>query len=302
MAHAFEQIDHEMLYEMQEDIRRCVQPSDELHPEAWSSSRFSDAQVHKDKGVEDIKQSVSHTQSEIETLRYLADTTCLRAWSWVYQVLLVYQGKSNDHHLIEWSKAKSQANKILNFAQAVLEIYESEVCQDLIRTRHENVCVGVELKLRVLLSFDDIYARATYGETNALSIDLRRHDFGKSFSSFLSRRREKINLSNKEVIAKTHEDVSPRSAKSDFPLLVKLLTMRFNSKAKLNNRDSHHSCPSHQCNTFRSSVQVFTQQSFRVNIRPRFLARYPKFLYAGPRPRYHSLHVPRDEERKAKPS
>lgn len=222
MAHAFEQIDHEMLYEMQEDIRRCVQPSDELHPEAWSSSRFSDAQVHKDKGVEDIKQSVSHTQLEVETLRYLADTTCLRAWSWVYQVLLVYQGNSHEHNLVQWSKAKSQANKILNFAQAVLEIYESEVCQDLIRTRHENIGVGVELKLRVLLSFDDIHARAIFGQATALSIDPRRHEFGKSFSSFLSRRRDKINLSNKEVIAKAHQGVSPRSAKTHLPSLMQL--------------------------------------------------------------------------------
>ena len=221
MASAFEQINQEMLYEMEEDIKRCLLPSDELHPEAWSSSRFSDAQVHKDKGVEDIKQSVSHTQSEAETLRYLADATCLRAWSWVYQVLLVYQGPSHQHHLIEWSKAKSQAYKILNFAQAVLEIYESEVCQDFIINGHQDIGVGVELKLRVLLSFDDIYGRAVFEETKA-ALQPRRHDFGKSFSSFLSHRRDKINLSNNEVTAKTHQDVSPRSAKSKFPLLMHL--------------------------------------------------------------------------------
>ena len=71
--------------------------------------------------------------------------------------------------------------------------------------------------------------------------------------------------------------------------------MQFNSKAKFNNRDRYPSCPSHQCNTFRSGVQILTQQSFRVNIRPRFLARYAKFLYAGPWPRYDDLHVPRDK-------
>ena len=99
MANAFEQINQEMLTEMQEDIKRCLQPSDELHPEAWSSSRFSDTQVHKEKGVEDIKQSVSHTQSEVETFEYLTNTACLRAWSWTYQVLLKHQGQS---HFITW--------------------------------------------------------------------------------------------------------------------------------------------------------------------------------------------------------
>ena len=209
MVLTFEQIDQEMLYEMEEDIKRCIQPSDELHPEPWSSSRFSDAQVHKDKGVEAIKQSVSHTQSEAETLRYLADTTCLKAWSWVYQVLLVYQGHSNDYHLIKWSHAKSQANKTLNFAQAVLQIYESEVCQNLIINGHEDIGVGVELKLRALLSFDDIYGRATFEESKA-TYHPPHHHFGAPFHRFVSRRSHKINLSNKEAIARTHQDVSPR--------------------------------------------------------------------------------------------
>ena len=211
MANAFEQIDREMLYEMQEDITRCVQPSDELHPEAWSSSRFSDTQVHKDRGVEDIKQSASHILSETETLRYLANTTFLTAWSWVYQVLLAYQGQSDHYFLVPWSRAKSEANKILNFAQAVLEIYESEVCQNLIKAGHENVGVGVELKLRTLLSFEDIYERPTSEETRAVRHP-RHHDFPISFSIFLSRRKHEIDLSNKEMTARTHQDVSPRLA------------------------------------------------------------------------------------------
>ena len=70
-------------------------------------------------------------------------------------------------------------------------------------------------------------------------------------------------------------------------------------KAKLKNRDSYFRCPSHQCHTFRSSVQTFIRQSVRVNIRPRLLARCSKFLYAGPRPRYHDSHVPSDKKPKA---
>ena len=36
----------------------------------------------------------------------------------------------------------------MEFAQAVLESCESEVCEDMVRTEHENIDVGVELKLR----------------------------------------------------------------------------------------------------------------------------------------------------------
>ena len=211
MAIAFEQIDQEMLTIMQEDIKRCVQPSDELHPEAWSSSRFSDAQVHKDKGVEDIKQSVSHTQSEAETLRYLADITCLRAWSWVYQVLLVYQGEPYLHKRTQWNQAKSLANEILSIAQAVLDILESEECQNSIINGHENIGIVVELKLRALLPFDYIYGRVTMEEWKA-ALHPPRHDLGKSFSSFRSRRKCTSNPSNKEGIARTHQDVSSHLA------------------------------------------------------------------------------------------
>ena len=208
MAHAFEPIDQEMLYEMQEDITRCLQPSDERHPEVWSSSRFK---VKKDRGVEDIKQSASHILSETETLNYLANTTCLIAWSWVYQVLLAYQGPSDRSYLVPWSQAKSQANKILNFAQAILEIYESEECQNLIKTGHENVGVGVEFKLRTLLSFGDIYGRPTSKEWYDGHTP-RPHEFVILFSDFLSRRKREINLSKKEMTTRTHQDVSPRLA------------------------------------------------------------------------------------------
>ena len=212
MAQAFEQIDRAMLYEMEEDIARCVQPSDELHPEAWSSSRFSDTQVNKDRGVEDIKQRVSHILSETETLNYLADITCLTAWSWVYQVLLAYQGPGDRSYLVPWSQAKSQANKILNFAQAVLEIYESEECQNLIKTGHENVGVGVEFKLRTLLSFGDIYGTPTSKEWSDGHTP-RPHEFVISFSDFLSRRKRETNISKrKQMTARTHQDVSPRLA------------------------------------------------------------------------------------------
>ena len=299
LANAFEQIDQEMLTEMQEDIQRCLQPSDELHPEVWSSSRFSDTQVHKDKGVEDIKQSVSHTQSEVETLRYLADTTCLRAWSWVHQVLLEYQGLIYQHERTSWTLAKSRAERILNFAQAVLEIYESKVCQNLFINGHENTGLGVELKLRALLPFHDIYARPKSGE-NAGALYLRRHDFRDSFSSFLSRRKRKSNPSNNEVAGRTHQDVSPHLACPTSPCFRNWLTMQVKSKAKLKNHDSYFRCPRHQCDTFRFSVQTFNRQSFRVNIRPRFLAHYAKFLYAGPWPRYDDIHVPSDKKRKAK--
>ena len=203
MAIAFEQIDQEMPYEMQEDIKRCLQPSDELHPEVWSSSRFSDTQVHEDKGVEDIKQSVSHTQSEAETLRYLADTTCLRSLELGLSSAFKTPGSESFYYMVEWSQAKSRANRIMEFAQAVLESCESEVCENLIRTEHENIGGGVELKLRALLSFDDIDGGTTSRETKA-ALHLPRHDFGESFSSYLSRRSDKINLSNKEVITKIH--------------------------------------------------------------------------------------------------
>ena len=211
MAKAFEQIDQEMLYEMQDDITRCLQPSDERHAGVWSSSRFSDTQPNKDIGVEDIKRGVSLILSETGTTNYLANTTCLTAWSWVYQVLLAYQGSSSHHHLMPWSQAKSRANTILNFAQAVLEIYETEICQNLIKTGHENVGVGVELKLRALLSFHDIYARPAFEETKAGRFPLR-HNFPSEFSDFVIRRRQETKLSKKEMTARTHQDVSPRLA------------------------------------------------------------------------------------------
>ena len=209
MANAFEQIDQEMLTEMQEDIQRCLQPSDELHPEVWSSSRFSETQLHKDKGVENIKQSVSHAQSEAETLKYLADTTCLRAWSWIHQVLLEHQSPITQDDRTQRSRAKSRANRILNFAQAVLEVYQNKVCQNLIINGYENIGIGVELKLRALLSFGDIYARPRKGE-KADALSQRRHAFGDSFFSFVSRRKDNSNPSDDEAIARTHQDVSPR--------------------------------------------------------------------------------------------
>ena len=67
MAHAFEQIDQEMLYEMEEDIKRCLQPSDELHPEAWSSSRFSDRKYTRIKGSKTSSRA-SHTHSQRQEL------------------------------------------------------------------------------------------------------------------------------------------------------------------------------------------------------------------------------------------
>ena len=127
-------------------------------------------------------------------------------------MLLEYQGpRTFRTDRTEWTQAKSRAIRILNFAQAVLETYESKVCPNLIINGHENIGVGVELKLRALLSFEDIYARVIHGESKA-AFQSRHHDFVKSFSSFLSLRRDKINPSSKEVIAKTHQDVSPRLA------------------------------------------------------------------------------------------
>ena len=209
-AKCFEQIDLAMFHEMQRNIKICIQPAGELHQEAWSTSRFADRQPHKDRGVEDIKKSVSHTLSEADTLTYLADTAGLKAWSWVFDVLLGYQGPSNVHYTNSWTQAKSRALDILNFAQAVLDIYESDACQDLIKSGHENVGAAIELKLTAILHFDDIYSRVTFEMAKAPH-KVDHHNFVTSLPYFVSRRKHELELSKSKSNARKNQDVSADS-------------------------------------------------------------------------------------------
>ena len=160
IVRTFEQIDSIMLDEMQADIERRMEPSNESTQGRFSTSPFYDTQAHSENYIQDIKRRISHTSSEIAVFAYLADSRCVTAWSWVCNAVVKFQGDSNNCFHVQWAQAKAQANEILNLASRVVEEYDSDECQNLLSSLEE-VGAGIEAKLTTLLSFDSIYSRQT---------------------------------------------------------------------------------------------------------------------------------------------
>ena len=223
IARTFEQIDRAMLAEIRADIERNVQPSEGSTKPLTSTSRFSDTffrgtlysdtQAHEDveRYIEDIEKGISHTSSEADNSAYLTNSKCVTAWSWVHSAVLEYQGRSDHHYLLSWTKAKIRANEILDLALAVLETYDSDECRDLLVPGREGVGVGIEAKLRTLSLFNTIYSRPTY-EDDKNKHSPGNHAFDILFNRFLVDRREDIKARRKTRYARTHHNVSNRSA------------------------------------------------------------------------------------------
>ena len=204
IARTFEQIDRIMLDEMQADIERRMEPSNESTQGRFSTSPFYDTQAHTDSEnyVQDIKRSISHTSSEIAIFAYLADSRCVTAWGWVFNAVVKLQGDSEDCFHVQWGQAKARADEILNLASRVVEKYNSDECQNLLSSREE-VGAGIEAKLTTLLSFDNIHSRQTIE-------DIRKHHYPPhhEFYLILSDRNREIKAKRKERYTRTRQIVS----------------------------------------------------------------------------------------------
>ena len=212
IAHIFELIDRAMLHEMQEDIQRHEMQEDIQRRS--SNSIFSVTRYQKDlrSYMEDVKKATSHTSSEASTFAYLTDTRCVAAWSRVHSAILEHQGRSDQQYLTPWTQAKARAHEILNLAEAVLDYYDSDECQDLVIPGREGVGAGIEIKLRTLSLFDNIYSRPTYEAVKINSSPLT-HPFILKFNRFHIARTQKTGARSKEGYARTHQIVSNRSAR-----------------------------------------------------------------------------------------
>lgn len=213
IARTLEQLDRVMLDEIQNDIRRCLTPAEDSSQPPVSTSPFSNVGAHdeSDSYVQDIKKGTSHTTSETDTFAYLSDTKCVTTWSRVHYAVLKSQGDSLRSSDVSWTQAKARANEILSLAQAVLEIYEDDDCQNLRIPGREIIGASIEAKLRALHLFDAIYSRPTNLEENRHTIP-NSHEFIRSFDRFLVGRKEKTKAGRKERYVRMHRNVSSRSA------------------------------------------------------------------------------------------
>ncbi|KAI4140235.1 MAG: hypothetical protein LQ341_003924 [Variospora aurantia] len=125
-----------------------------------------------------VRDNTSHTSSSEGRLRsYLADTTCLSAWSLVFNSLIEnvnWRGKSY------WPSTKLQAGEILDAALPVLEIYDTvgvaEACS------LAGVSAGIEAKLDKLALFDDAFSIRVH-ENDGVGSTSRTHPFSKALSA-----------------------------------------------------------------------------------------------------------------------
>ena len=206
IARTFEEIDLVMLDEIKADgLETSASP---FIRNRLPESRDRDVMSY----IQSVEEGTSHTSSEADVSAYLSDYKCITAWSWVHGTLLEKQGPSNTHYRLEWARTKSQANELLNLARAVLEIYESEKCQDLLIPGREGVGAGIEAKLRKLSSFDTIYRRPTDdAERNHIG-PINHHSFCTLFNQFITERRENTKARREANYARAHQNVSKYSA------------------------------------------------------------------------------------------
>lgn len=207
-----------MLDEMQADIERRTEESN--RPQT-STSRFSDTllsdtryrntQTYKDviSYIEDVKKGPSRASIDRETFAYLTDLKCETAWSWVYNSVWEHQSSSSLERGLQWAQAKARSNEILTFAQAVLDIYDSDESQDLLEPGRENVGARIEAKLRTLLLFDSIFSRLTKDETRWNRTPVH-HPFKSSFYAFSLAKKNRVKVDRKIRYATTHQNVSKR--------------------------------------------------------------------------------------------
>lgn len=178
-----------------------------------SDTRYRNTQTYKDviSYIEDVKKGVSRASIERETFAYLTDLKCETAWSWVYNAVWEHQSPSSLENGLQWAQAKARSNEILTFAQAVLDIYDSDESQDLLEPGRENVGAGIEAKLRTLLLFDSIFSRLTKDETR-WNRTPAHHPFKWSFDAFSLAKKNRVKVDRKIRYATTHQNVSKRPA------------------------------------------------------------------------------------------
>ncbi|KAL9603253.1 MAG: hypothetical protein Q9219_001274 [cf. Caloplaca sp. 3 TL-2023] len=131
-------------------------------------------QAHEDIDAyyEEIQTGISHAASEATTLRYLADTTCLAAWSRVYLLVVLQQRSSGQ---TAPTKPRCRASEILNLAITVSELYDSDEVQNILFPEHEDVAASIEAKLDSLSLFADVFSLLAandsegYGRLHSLS-------------------------------------------------------------------------------------------------------------------------------------
>ena len=210
IARIFEQVDRAMLDEILADIERHIQPGEESTQPRKSISRLSDTKAHEDVGgyIEDIKTGISRVSIERDTLAYLTGLKCETAWSWVYTAVWEHQSTRDP---LRWNQAKARSNEILHHAQAVLDIYDSDECQDLLEPGREDVGASIEAKLRTLLMFDSIFSRLTDHDHERGRTPVH-HPFKLSFDAFILARKNQVKADRKEKYAITHQNVSKCSA------------------------------------------------------------------------------------------
>ena len=205
IARTFEQIDRVMLDEIKADVKER------------SDSRFSSDQLREIRDgdvtsyIQNVDEGTSHTSSEADVAAYLSDYNCITAWGWVHSALLEHQGHANYHYSYQWVQVKSRANELLDLARAVLDIYDSDKCRDLLVPGREGVGASIEAKLRKLCSFNTIYCRPTY-DNERIQTTPDNHPFLTLFEQFIGERREITKAKRKANFVKAHQTVSKNPA------------------------------------------------------------------------------------------
>ena len=118
------------------------------------TSRFNDTQTVADPEplIKLLNEEInSPTSSPLQVL-YLQRLDCLEAWEAVYDVMR------------EQQHAKVNANKVLMFADKILQICKADACEDFFRKRETGLpCyTGTIIKLQMLSRFDNIYSNDGY--------------------------------------------------------------------------------------------------------------------------------------------
>ena len=201
IARTFEQIDRVMLAEIRADRDRRSNSPFSSH--RLDNIRDWDVTTY----IQNVQQGTSHTSSDADISAYLSSCECITAWDWVHNAVLEYQDRSDMHHLLPWTQAKSRANDILDLSRAVLESYDSDECRDLLIPGHEGVGAGVEAKLRKLCSFNTIYSRPSF-ENEKQKTSPGNHSFYILFNQFLTERRENTKAKRKANYIRAHQNVS----------------------------------------------------------------------------------------------
>ncbi|KAL8837105.1 MAG: hypothetical protein Q9170_002662 [Blastenia crenularia] len=157
VARAFDMIDRLILYEWEGGTLR-EHRSDEVdsHDQDWLA-RAIRLQAYEDIDLyfQYSRNGISPAASEATTLTYLADTTCLAAWSRIYLIVGLLQGEYGRDAGIQ---TRGRTCEILNLALTVSELYDSDEVQHVLFPGHESVAAAIEAKLDNLSLFADVFS------------------------------------------------------------------------------------------------------------------------------------------------